>query len=71
MSSDTAVRVRQRAAGTAGRAAILAGSAHERAALSTGKARDRLLRRPVPVAVIAAVTTATAVAGFLIRRSRR
>lgn len=70
-AADASVRVKQRAAATAGQTAILAGSVREQVALSSDKAREQLLRRPVPVAVIAAVTTAAAVAVFLIRRARR
>ena len=70
-AADASGWVKQRAAATAGQTAVLAGTVREQVALSSDKAREQLLRRPVPVAVIAAVTTAAAVAVFLIRRARR
>jgi len=61
--TDVKARVRAQAADLTGRTAAL-----------TGTVRDRVtttVRRPVPVAVIAAVVSAATVALVLIRRSRR
>jgi hypothetical protein len=61
--TDVKARVRAKASDVAGRSMQLAGTVRDRAATT--------VRRPVPVAVIAAVTTAATVAFVLIRRSRR
>ena len=60
--TDVQARLRARAADVAGRATTLAGTVRDRAATT--------VRRPVPVAVIAAVASAATVALVLIRRSR-
>ncbi|GAA3350890.1 hypothetical protein GCM10020358_78500 [Amorphoplanes nipponensis] len=61
--TDVKARVRARAAGVAGQTTALAGTVRDRVATT--------VRRPVPVAVIAAVATAATVALVLIRRSHR
>jgi hypothetical protein len=61
--TDVPARVRARASDVAVRTTALAGVLRDRAATT--------VRRPVPVAVIAAVASAAAVAVMLIRRSRR
>jgi hypothetical protein len=61
--TDVKARVRARAADVAGRTTALAGTVRDRAATT--------VRRPVPVAIIAAIASAATVAMVLIRRSRR
>jgi hypothetical protein len=61
--TDVKARFRTKAAEVAGRTTATAGTVRDRLATT--------VRRPVPVAVIAAVTSAAAVALVLIRRSRR
>jgi Protein of unknown function (DUF3618) len=80
LAAKTDVKARLRA-----QAASLSGTVREQARTTAGTLRTRtmstvsqvrsdpaqLVRRPVPVAVVAAVTSAAAVAVVLIRRSRR
>ena len=61
--TDVKARVRAKAADVAGRTTALAGTARDRVATT--------VRRPVPVAVIAAAVSAATVALVLIRRGRR
>jgi hypothetical protein len=61
--TDVQARVRAKASDVAGRTTALAGTVRDRVATTA--------RRPVPVAVIAAVASAAAVAAVLIRRSHR
>jgi hypothetical protein len=61
--TDIKARVRAKASALTGRTTALAGTARDRVATNA--------RRPVPVAVFAAVVTAATVAFVLIRRSRR
>ena len=60
--TDVKARVRAKAAGLAGRTTTLAGTVRERAATTA--------RRPVPVAILAALATAATVALVLVRRNR-
>lgn len=69
LAAKTDVKARLRT-----RASSLTGTVRDRATASVRQVRDdpaQLVRRPVPVAVLAAVTSAAAVAVLLIRRSRR
>jgi hypothetical protein len=61
--TDVKARVRAKASDVAGRTTALAGTVRDRAATT--------VRRPVPVAIIAAVASAAVVAFVLIRRSNR
>jgi hypothetical protein len=61
--TDVKARFRAKASGVAGQTTALAGTVRDRVATT--------VRRPVPVAVIAAVASAAAVALVLFRRSRR
>jgi hypothetical protein len=61
--TDVKARVRAKASDVAGRSTQLAGTVRDQVATT--------VRRPVPVAVIAAVVSAATVALVLIRRSRR
>jgi len=61
--TDIHARFRATAADTGVRTSVLAGTVRDRLATT--------MRRPVPVAVLAAVTSATVVAAALIRRSHR
>ena len=61
--TDVKARVRAKASDVAGRTTALAGTVRDRAATT--------VRRPVPVAIVAAVASAATVALVLIRRSRR